>query len=94
MAPFNILVNENAFQGLAPELRAALVEAGVEAGDYYTEIVERMFEEDKRKMLEAGAVYVEIDTRPFAEKAREVALDFEKRGFWKKGLYDEVQSLL
>jgi tripartite ATP-independent transporter DctP family solute receptor len=94
MAPFNILVNEDAFQGLDPKVRAFLVESAEEAGDYYTEIVGSMFEEDKRKMLAAGAIYVEIDTKSFADKAREVAIDFEKKGFWKKGLYDEVQSLL
>ena len=74
-----------------PELRALL--RPWKAGDYYTEIVGGCSKRTNARCWKPGG-YVEIDTRPFAETAREVALDFEKRGFWKKGLYDEVQSLL
>ncbi len=93
MAPFNLLVSENAYQSLDPKLRAKLEEAAQEAGVYYTELVEKMFEEDKRKMLDEGAVYVEISTRDFAEKSKEIALRFEEEEMWSKGLYNYVQSL-
>lgn len=93
MAPFNLLVSEKAYQALDPELRSKLKEAAREAGDYYTETLKQKFVKDKLKMLDEGAVYVEISTRLFAQRSQEIALKFEEKGLWSKGLYSDVQSL-
>jgi len=93
LMPFILLVNERAYQALDSELRLKLDEAAREAGDYYTEILKKKFTEEKLKMLDEGAVFVEISTRLFLQKAQEVALEFEEKGLWSKGLFDYIQSI-
>lgn len=90
LAPFDLLVNEKKYQGLSESYQKLLVEAGKEAGDYYTKLVVDMFDKDKVKMEKAGVKFIEIDTGPFVRKAAKVAERFEAEGMWRKGLFKEI----
>lgn len=90
VAPFNLLVNEKKFQELSAADQKILIEAGKEAGDYYTKLVEDSFKVDKEKMIKAGCQFIDIDTAPFIKVAAEVAGQFESEGMWKKGLFNEI----
>ena len=90
VAPFDILVNEEKYQQLPEAYKTILIEAGKEAGDYYTSLVVDMFAEDKKKMEEAGTKFLEIDTTPFMKEALKAAEQFEAEGMWSEGLFKEV----
>jgi tripartite ATP-independent transporter DctP family solute receptor len=90
VAPFDLLVNEKEYQALPDTYKQALLEAGKEAGDYYTRIVEDTFTPDKEKMLKAGVEFIEIDTAPFIKEAAKVAEGFEAEGMWQKGLFKKI----
>lgn len=93
LAPFNIMMNEGAYQKLSTEERDQLVQAAVEAGDFYTSLIQDQFTEQREKMVAEGATLTDIDLAPFGERARAVAQDFETRGLWRAGLFEEIQGL-
>ena len=78
------------FRGLPEEYQKILIKVGKEAGDYYTEQVKSMFEEDKEKMIAEGAKFLEIDTTSFISEAAVTARKFEEEGMWTKGLFEQI----
>ncbi len=93
IAPFDILVNDKAYQPISDEYKSVLKESADEAGDYYTELVVSSFEKDKQKMIAEGAVFRETDTDPFAEKAMELAKEQFEGRLWEEGLIDAVAAV-
>ena len=90
VAPMNVLVNEEKFQSLPKEYQDILMESGREAGDYYTDLVVSMFEEDMKKMESEGTKFWEIDTTEFISEAAKVAEKFESEGMWSQGLFKKI----
>ena len=93
IAPFNLLISDRVFGKLPKAQQAILVEAGEEAGDFYTKTLESTFSEHRQKMEKAGATFETIDLKPFAERARAAAVEFEEKGLWSKGLFDAIQKM-
>lgn len=93
VAPFNLLANNKAYQDLPAELQKGLSEAALEAGDYYTKLVEDRFKSDKEKMIKEGAKFIDVDPAEFAAVAQKVAEKLEAEGQWNKGLFAKVRSL-
>ena len=93
VTPFNVLISDRVFQKLSTDQQAALVAAGREAGEFYTNSINSEFADHKQKMLKEGAVFVEIGLGKFAERAQTVAEKFEKEGAWTPGLFAAVQKL-
>jgi tripartite ATP-independent transporter DctP family solute receptor len=90
IAPFNLLVNEKKYQQLPDKYKNILIEAGKQAGDYYTKLVVNSFKVDKEKMIKSGCKFIEIDTAPFAKAAVPIAEKFEADGMWEKGLFKKI----
>ncbi len=90
IAPFNLLVNEKKYQQLPDKYKKILIDAGKQAGDYYTKLVEDSFKVDKEKMIEAGARFIEVDKESFAKAAIPIAEKFEAEGMWQKGLFKTI----
>lgn len=93
IAPFNVLISEQSFARLSEAEQEALIAAGEEAGDFYVAEIERDFAPQRDAMISEGAEFTEIDLKPFAERAQTVAADFESRGMWRAGLFEEIQAL-
>lgn len=93
IAPYNVLISEVVFQKLTADQQKALVDAGKEAGDFYTKAIEEQVSTHTAKMTEEGAKINEIDVKEFVEKARPVAERLEKDGDWTPGLFDKVSKL-
>lgn len=93
IAPFNVLISEQSFSQLSETEQQALIAAGQEAGDFYVAEIEREFAPQREAMISEGAQFTEIDLTPFADRAQTVAADFEARGMWRAGLFEEIQSL-
>lgn len=93
IAPFNVLISEVVFQKLTADQRKWLIEAGKEAGDFYTKAIAEQVQSLTAKMVAEGAKVSEIDVKPFVDKARPVAAQLEKEGDWTPGLFDKVSKL-
>lgn len=93
MAPFNVLISESSYAALSAEEQETLMAAAEEAGDFYVSEIENEFGPQKEAMVSEGAIFKDIPLAPFAEKASAVADDFESRGVWTPGLFDEIQTL-
>ena len=93
IAPFNILISEVVFQKLTADQQKALVEAGKEAGDFYTKSIQDDVQSLTAKMVAEGAKVNEIDVKEFVDRARPVATQLEKDGDWAPGLFDKVSKL-
>jgi tripartite ATP-independent transporter DctP family solute receptor len=93
VAPFNLLANNKAYQDLPAELQQGLSAAALEAGNYYTALVEERFKPDKQKMIKEGARFIDVDPAEFAAVAQKVAEDLEAHGQWSKGLFAKVRAL-
>lgn len=94
VAPYVVLMSEQVWQELSPEQQALVTQAGVDAGNYYTRLVQESFEEQKAAMLAEGAAIIEIDSAAFAEKARGVMQKFESEGKWSAGMVDQIRGLI
>lgn len=92
LAPFNIMINEASFERLSASDQNILTRAAEAAGDFYTASIEEDFEPQKENMTAEGTSFATIDLKPFAERVQAVAKDFEDRGVWSPGLFDEIQS--
>jgi TRAP-type transport system periplasmic protein len=91
---FRLYMNAKRFNSLKPDLQKALIDAGNEAGDYYTGITNELANNDIEKMVrEHNAVYIIINTRQFADAMIPAIRQFEKDGFLPAGLYDKVRAL-
>jgi TRAP-type C4-dicarboxylate transport system substrate-binding protein len=93
VAPFNLLVNNKAYQDLPAPVQKGLAEAALEAGEQYTTLVENRFKTDKEKMVKEGAKFIDVDPAEFASYAQQVAEKLEAEGQWSKGLFAKVRAL-
>lgn len=91
--PYNVLVNDRAYQKLPLDLRTALAESAREAGEWYTELVNSSYKEEEALMLKAGAKFINVNTEEFAQRARPLAKLFEDKGYWTRGLFDTISAI-
>jgi len=88
-----IAINEKRFQSLSPDLQKALVDAGKEAGDYFSKRVVGQFEKDKKKMMAEGTAIIYVDTKSWEDTIPGLAAACEKEKFWTPGLYEKIRQL-
>lgn len=91
--PYNVFVNEKAYQALPENLRKALTEAAYEAGVWYTNLVANSYEKEEAEMLKAGVKFIKIDTKEFVDASRPLAMTFEAKGMWSPGLFDAISAI-
>lgn len=91
---FTIVIGNKKFQSLSPEHQKVLLEAGEEAGDYYTKLAVEDQKEIIEKMIDEGAVVIRMSPEPFIEKMAPVIDAMESQQVWTTaGLFDELQAL-
>jgi|SaaInl7_200m_RNA_FD_contig_71_22199_length_1677_multi_5_in_0_out_0_2 TRAP-type transport system periplasmic protein len=88
-----IAINEKRFQSLSPDLQKALVDAGKEAGDFFSKRVVDQFEKDKKKMMAEGTAIIYVDTKSWEDTIPGLAAACEKEKFWTPGLYEKIRTL-
>ncbi len=64
----SFMMNQEAYDGLNPELRKAVDQALVDAGTYSEELMGKSAEESIKRMTENGVSFVEVDRRPFIDR--------------------------
>jgi len=91
-----IYMNDKKFNSLSPELQKALVEASIEAGEFYTQSVKNSTQECIDNMVKEGLTVIpksDIDIEGLKKKSYEGAMKLEAEGMWEKGLYDKIKAL-
>jgi TRAP-type transport system periplasmic protein len=68
-----VQINAQTWAKLAPETQAVMTTAAEEAGEYQNEVVRRVMEDVKGKMVKEGITFVEPDQAAFAERVRRQA---------------------
>ena len=89
--PMNI--NEKKWQSLNDTQRRALTEAVDEAGNWYNEQLSASVEKWKAELVKAGATIHNVNRAPFVQRIAERNRQWQKEGYWRPGLIDEVEKL-
>lgn len=87
--PVAINMNVNNFNKLDKNYQDAILEAAIEAGDWYSEQTSLIMEEDKKKLIAEGAVIIDADMTESRKKSMEAAWEYEKSGGWPAGTIQE-----
>jgi len=88
-----IVMNEKRFQSLSPEIQNVILDEAKKSGKKYQKLLNMAFQEDKKKMLEEGAAFIETSNEPFKERLKSMAIKLEKKGYWREGLYQQIQDI-
>jgi TRAP-type C4-dicarboxylate transport system substrate-binding protein len=86
------MMNEAAYQALSEELRAGLLKAYNETGDYSREILQAETDASLERIEKTGATYTVIDTKPFVEKMVGLYQEMETSGTMPAGYLAAVEA--
>ncbi len=89
----NITVNEPWYQSLSPDLQKIVTDAAQEAVQWASETTKAETDGIIAKMKAEGAIVSIIDTKPIREKALDAVAKLEAEGFWRPGLWKEIQAI-
>ncbi|MDR1519102.1 MAG: TRAP transporter substrate-binding protein [Planctomycetota bacterium] len=92
----NILINEAKFQTMSEGQRKALIEAAVEAGEWYEAECYKNFDRITEMMKKVGCEIFDVPPVDFAEMREAVlkyATKLEADGNWEKGLIERISAL-
>lgn len=86
------MMNDAAYQGLSDDVRAGLLKAYEETGDYSREILQAETDGMLERIEKGGATYSVADTKPFVEKMAGFYKDMEATGEMPKGYLAAVDA--
>lgn len=86
-------INEKKWQSLTDAQRRALVESVDEAGRFYNEQLAASVEKWKAELTKAGVTLHEVNRAPFVQRIAERNRQWQKDGYWRAGLIDEIEKL-
>jgi TRAP-type C4-dicarboxylate transport system substrate-binding protein len=89
-----LMINDRIWSRLSPEHQRILVEAGNEAGDWYSNQVNTTVENAFRAIREGGGIITEVDVAPLRDRVARRIQEIEAEGnLWRRGLYQEIQNI-
>ncbi|MET4808153.1 TRAP transporter substrate-binding protein [Limibacillus sp. MBR-115] len=91
---FTIVIGDKKFQTLSAEHQQALLDAGDEAGKYYTKLAAADQKEIIEKMIAEGAVVIRMSPKPFIDKMGPAIAEMEALNVWSTpGLFKAFQGI-
>ena len=88
-----VMINEPRWQSLSAVQRKAITDSLDEAGKFYNAEIAANVETWKKQITESGAQIMDVDRGPFINAAKQLNLKWQKEGFWRPGLLDEVEAM-
>lgn len=88
-----IVIGEDKFRQLRPDLGRAILQAGEETGRTYSDEALEMWAREKREMIREGAVFIETNIEPFRDKTRLMAQKIFSSNSGLLELYREIFEL-
>lgn len=86
------MMNLKAYEALPEDVRAGLLKAYEQTGDYSKEILDGATKESLERMEKAGVTYTVIDTKPFVEKMADFYKAMEASGELPAGYLAAVEA--
>lgn len=86
-------LNENRWQRMNEAQRRAMTEAADAAGRWYNEQLAASVDPWRKEMEAAGVTFHPFDRGPFVERIAERNRQWQKEGYWRAGLIDEIEAL-
>lgn len=87
----NLVMGSKTYKKLPPDVQAALVSSGGEAGKYLTDLVQKEEQVLIEKMKAEGVTVVEVDRNLFKEASKSFYGKFPE---WTPGLYEKTQEII
>lgn len=88
-----MIINEKKWQSLNDAQRRALTESIDEAGNWYNDQLAASVEKWKAELTKAGATIHNVNRAPFVQRIAERNRQWQKEGYWRPGLIDEIEKL-
>jgi TRAP-type C4-dicarboxylate transport system substrate-binding protein len=88
-----MIVSEKKWQALSEAQRRAMVESIDDAGRWYNEQLAASVEKWKAELTKAGATIHNVNRAPFVQRIAERNRQWEKDGYWRPGLIEEIEKL-
>jgi TRAP-type transport system periplasmic protein len=85
-----VVVNDQVFSALSPELQEVLVSATRDAGDFQNELLEQKEAEQLELIKSKGIQIVEPDVEAFRQATADVHEQFE--GAWGEGFFERIRQ--
>lgn len=86
-------INEKKWQSLTAAQRRALTESANDAGNWYNDQLAASVEKWKAELVKAGATLHNVNRAPFVQRIAERNRQWQKEGYWRPGLIDEIEKL-
>jgi len=86
-------INEKKWQSLTAAQRRALTESANDAGNWYNDQLAASVEKWKAELTKAGATLHNVNRAPFVQRIAERNRQWQKEGYWRPGLIDEIEKL-
>ena len=86
-------INEGKWQSLSDEQKKVITDAVDEAGNWYNDQLSASVDKWTQELKDQGVTFVDIDRKPFVEIIAKRNREWQKEGYWPKGLIDEIDSL-
>jgi len=83
-----VVINEDFYQSVSPELQAVLEEAAIEAGDYQNDLALKKNPEYLERLEAEGMTMTEVDLSEFAAKTKDAWKNFET--IFGEGVYEKI----
>lgn len=87
------IVGKKSYEKLPKDLQKVLMDALHTGEELYNEPLDKIEQEDTRNILKSGGVIIEVDREPFKKILLPLVDELEAEGYWRKGLFDEVQDI-
>jgi len=88
-----MIITEKKWQALNDAQRRAMIESIDEAGNWYNDQLAASVEKWKAELTKAGATIHAVNRAPFVQRIAERNRQWQKDGYWRAGLIDEIETL-
>jgi TRAP-type C4-dicarboxylate transport system substrate-binding protein len=88
-----VMINEPRWQSLTPVQRQAITDSLDYAGRFYNAEISASIESWKKDITASGAQIIDVDRKPFIERSKQLNAQWQKEGFWRPGLLNEVEAM-
>jgi TRAP-type transport system periplasmic protein len=86
-------INERKWQGLSEAQRRAITESVDDAGRWYNDQLASSVERWRAELQQAGATFHTPDRAAFVQRITERNRQWQREGYWRAGLIDEIEAL-
>jgi TRAP-type C4-dicarboxylate transport system substrate-binding protein len=86
-------ISEKKWQTLTDAQRRAITESVDEAGKWYNDQLAQSVVQWKADLVKAGATLHDVNRAPFVQRIAERNRQWQKDGYWRQGLIDEIEKL-